>query len=52
MDTQTIPPHRANFGSTALQSIIFDYYQEDYAKKLREKEEEKPKRVSKDNSLK
>lgn len=45
MDTQTIPPPRANLGMTALQSIIFDYYKEDYAKKLKEKEDEKPKRV-------
>lgn len=45
VDTQTIPPPRANYGATVLQCIIFDYYQEDYAKKQREKEEEKPKRV-------
>ncbi|CAH0695817.1 unnamed protein product [Spodoptera exigua] len=47
VETQTIPPPRANFGATALQCIIFDYYQEDYARKLREKEEEKPKRLRK-----
>lgn len=46
MDTQTIPPARANYAATALQSIIFDFYQEDYARKLKEKEDEKPKRVS------
>lgn len=46
VETQTIPPPRANYSATALQCIIFDYYQEDYAKKLREKEDEKPKRVS------
>ncbi|XP_021208457.1 dynein intermediate chain 2, ciliary isoform X2 [Bombyx mori] len=47
VDTQTIPPPRANYGSTALQCIIFDYYQEDYARKQREKEEDKPKRLRK-----
>ncbi|CAH2089429.1 unnamed protein product [Euphydryas editha] len=47
VDTQTIPPPRANYGATVLQCIIFDYYQEDYAKKQREKEEEKPKRLRK-----
>ncbi|CAK1584627.1 unnamed protein product [Parnassius mnemosyne] len=47
VETQTVPPPRANYGSTALQCIIFDYYQEDYAKKMREKEEEKPKRLRK-----
>ncbi|XP_059060753.1 dynein intermediate chain 2, ciliary [Achroia grisella] len=47
VDTQTIPPPRANYGATALQCIIFDFYQEDYAKKLKEKEEEKPKRLRK-----
>ncbi|XP_013187744.2 dynein intermediate chain 2, ciliary isoform X2 [Amyelois transitella] len=47
VDTQTIPPPRANYGSTALQSIIFDFYQEDYAKKMKEKEDEKPKRLRK-----
>ncbi|KPJ09592.1 Dynein intermediate chain 2, ciliary [Papilio machaon] len=47
VETQTIPPPRANFGSTALQCIIFDFYQEDYARKMREKEEEKPKRLRK-----
>lgn len=46
VDTQTIPPARANYAATALQCIIFDYYQEDYAKKLKEKEDEKPKRVT------
>jgi hypothetical protein len=45
VDTQTIPPPRANFGSTALQCIIFDFYQEDYSRKMKEKEDEKPKRV-------
>ncbi|XP_075981347.1 dynein intermediate chain 2, ciliary isoform X2 [Anticarsia gemmatalis] len=47
VDTQTIPPPRANYGATALQCVIFDWYQEDYAKKMREKEEEKPKRMRK-----
>ncbi|XP_072942855.1 dynein intermediate chain 2, ciliary isoform X1 [Epargyreus clarus] len=47
VDTQTIPPPRANYGATALQCIIFDFYQEDYARKQREKEEEKPKRLRK-----
>ncbi|XP_013137600.1 PREDICTED: dynein intermediate chain 2, ciliary [Papilio polytes] len=47
VETQTVPPPRANFGSTALQCIIFDFYQEDYARKMREKEEEKPKRLRK-----
>ncbi|CAB3228922.1 unnamed protein product [Arctia plantaginis] len=47
IDTQTIPPPRATYGSTALQCIIFDYYTEDYAKKMKEKEEEKPKRMKK-----
>ncbi|CAH2042327.1 unnamed protein product, partial [Iphiclides podalirius] len=47
VETQTVPPPRANYGSTALQCIIFDYYQEDYARKMREKEEEKPKRLRK-----
>lgn len=40
-----MPPPRANYGATALQCVIFDFYQEDYAKKMKEKEEEKPKRV-------
>ncbi|XP_068620599.1 dynein intermediate chain 2, ciliary [Battus philenor] len=47
VDTQTIPPPRGTYGSTALQSIIFDFYQEDYERKMREKEEEKPKRLRK-----
>ncbi|XP_049877274.1 dynein intermediate chain 2, ciliary [Pectinophora gossypiella] len=47
VDTQTVPPPRATYGATALQCIIFDYYQEDYAKKLKEKEDEKPKRLRK-----
>ncbi|XP_063540251.1 dynein intermediate chain 2, ciliary isoform X1 [Cydia strobilella] len=47
VETQTIPPARANFSSVALQSIIFDFYQEDYARKLKEKEDEKPKRLRK-----
>ncbi|CAG9123998.1 unnamed protein product [Plutella xylostella] len=47
VETQTIPPPRATYGHTALQSVIFDFYQEDYAKKLKEKEEEKPKRLRK-----
>ncbi|CAG4946849.1 unnamed protein product [Colias eurytheme] len=47
VDTQTIPPPRANYGSTCLQSIIFDFYQEDYARKMKEKEDEKPKRLRK-----
>ncbi|XP_050550779.1 dynein intermediate chain 2, ciliary isoform X1 [Spodoptera frugiperda] len=47
VETQTIPPPRANFGATALQCIIFDYYQEDYARKMKEKEDEKPKRLKK-----
>ncbi|XP_052743911.1 dynein intermediate chain 2, ciliary [Bicyclus anynana] len=47
VDTQTVPPPRANYGATCLQSIIFDFYQEDYARKQREKEEEKPKRLRK-----
>ncbi|KAL0820400.1 hypothetical protein ABMA28_006283 [Loxostege sticticalis] len=47
VDTQTIPPPRANYGSTALQSVIFDFYQEDYARKMKEKEDEKPKRMRK-----
>ncbi|KAM3963317.1 dynein intermediate chain 2, ciliary [Aphomia sociella] len=47
VDTQTVPPPRANYGATALQCIIFDFYQEDYAKKLKEKEDEKPKRLRK-----
>ncbi|CAH0590379.1 unnamed protein product [Chrysodeixis includens] len=47
VDTQTVPPPRANFGATALQCIIFDYYQEDYARKMKEKEDERPKRLRK-----
>lgn len=47
VDTQTIPPARANYSATALQCVIFDYYQEDHARRLREKEEEKPKRLKK-----
>ncbi|XP_050674717.1 dynein intermediate chain 2, ciliary [Leptidea sinapis] len=47
VETQSIPPSRINFGSTALQSIIFDFYNEDYAKKMKEKEDEKPKRLKK-----
>ncbi|KAJ8717180.1 hypothetical protein PYW08_005579 [Mythimna loreyi] len=47
VDTQTVPPPRANYGATALQCIIFDYYQEDYARKMKEKEDEKPKRLRK-----
>ncbi|KAJ8717824.1 hypothetical protein PYW07_005754 [Mythimna separata] len=47
VDTQTVPPPRANYGATALQCIIFDYYQEDFARKMKEKEEEKPKRLRK-----
>ncbi|GBP08465.1 Dynein intermediate chain 2, ciliary [Eumeta japonica] len=47
VETQSLPPARATYSATALQSIIFDYYQEDYEKKLREREEEKPKRLRK-----
>ncbi|KOB71777.1 Dynein intermediate chain 2, ciliary [Operophtera brumata] len=47
VDTQTIPPPRANYGATCLQCIIFDFYQEDYARKMKEKEDEKPKRLKK-----
>ncbi|XP_032519697.1 dynein intermediate chain 2, ciliary [Danaus plexippus] len=47
VETQTIPPPRATYGATVLQCIIFDFYQEDYARKQREKEEEKPKRLRK-----
>lgn len=44
MDTQTIPPPRATFSATALQSIIYDYYLEDQEKE-KEKEADKTKKV-------
>ncbi|KAJ2948558.1 hypothetical protein O0L34_g7812 [Tuta absoluta] len=47
VETQTVPPARATYGATALQSIIFDYYQEDHERKMKEKEDEKPKRLRK-----
>lgn len=45
VETQTYPPPRATFSATALQSIIYDFYQKDYESKESEREGEKPKKV-------
>ncbi|XP_077292828.1 dynein intermediate chain 2, ciliary [Arctopsyche grandis] len=46
VDTQTVPPPRATFSATALQSIIYDYYLEDQEKE-KEREADKTKKAKK-----
>lgn len=43
METQTVPPPRSTFGANVVQWTIYDSYNEDYARQLREKEREKEK---------
>ncbi|XP_074093610.1 dynein intermediate chain 2, ciliary isoform X1 [Cotesia typhae] len=45
MSTQTVPPPIASFNSHVFQWIIFDEYQEDYARQQREKKEKERKQL-------
>lgn len=45
MSTQTVPPPTASFNSHVFQWIIFDEYQEDYARQQREKKEKERKQL-------
>ena len=45
LETQTIPPPRANFSEQVMQWIIFDAYQQDFEAQQREKEKDKKDKV-------
>ncbi|XP_033609005.1 dynein intermediate chain 2, ciliary isoform X4 [Cryptotermes secundus] len=45
LETQTVPPPRANFAGQVMQWIIYDAYQQDFEVQQREKEKEKKDKV-------
>ncbi|KDR09636.1 Dynein intermediate chain 2, ciliary, partial [Zootermopsis nevadensis] len=45
LETQTIPPPRANFSGQVTQWIIYDAYQQDFEAQLREKEKERKDKI-------
>jgi dynein intermediate chain 1 len=45
LETQTIPPPRANFSGQVTQWIIYDAYQQDFEAQQREKKKEKKDKV-------
>jgi dynein intermediate chain 1 len=51
LETQTIPPPRANFSAQVMQWIIYDAYQQDYEAQEREKEKDKKDKVASTQKL-
>ena len=45
LETQTIPPPRANFSEQVMQWVIYDAYQQDFEAQQREKEKDKKDKV-------
>jgi len=45
LETQTIPPPRANFSEQVMQWIIYDAYQQDFEAQQRDKEKDKKDKV-------